>query len=84
MSDAAKPLPQPLLLADAGDGRSLETVQDVLDALTLAWPEDARGPRHRDAVETCLKVIDGHRSASDAESALFLAAEEAGFALSRE
>jgi hypothetical protein len=81
MSDAAKPLPTPLVLSHGADARQLSTVREVLDALTLAWPEEARGPRHRDAVETCLKVLDGHRSASDAVMALQAAAAEAGLRL---
>ncbi len=55
-------------------------VADVQSALTLLrsvdWPE--RGPRHRDAVDICLKVQDGHRVASEAREALIAAAKEAG------
>ena len=80
MDSDAKPLPHPLRLGiNGGTQRDVESVEGALALLTSAWPESARGPRHRDAVETCLKVIDGHRSAADAESALRLAAEEAGF-----
>lgn len=82
MSDAVKPLPSPVVLSHGPDARELSTVQDLLDALTLMWPEEARGARHRDAVETCLKVIDGHRSTADAVMALQAAAEEAGLSLS--
>ncbi|MGO4842821.1 DUF982 domain-containing protein, partial [Rhizobiaceae sp. 2RAB30] len=35
------------------------------------------GPRHRDAVDTCLKVLDGHRSTIDARNAFIEAAREA-------
>jgi hypothetical protein len=54
-------------------------VADVIqarDILTECWPVE-RGPRHRDALETVLKVIDGHRSTQDAEIALRDAAREA-------
>lgn len=40
------------------------------------WP--AHGPRHRDALDACLKVLDGHRSTVDAEQSLVEAAREAG------
>jgi len=83
MSDAAKPLPSPVVLSHGPDARELSSVREVLDALTLMWPEEARGPRHRDAVETCLKVLDGHRSIADAMMALQAAAEEAGLRLDR-
>ncbi len=79
MNDDHKPLPRTLTLA----GRELATVRDALDALTTDWPEDTRGPRHGEAVDACLKVLDGHRSAVDAEMALQAAAEEAGLELSR-
>nr|WP_210320165.1 DUF982 domain-containing protein [Pseudaminobacter soli] len=55
-------------------------VADLIQAreiLTESWPAE-RGPRHRDALETVLKVIDGHRSTQDAETALRDAASEAG------
>ena len=47
------------------------------DVLIERWPGE-RGPRHRDALETCLKVIDGHRSTVDAELRFREAAREAG------
>lgn len=40
------------------------------------WP--VRGPRHRDATATCIKVIEGTRSAEDARNAFVDAAREAG------
>ena len=61
------------------DGRVVD-VADVIRArevLTESWPS-RRGPRHRDALETVLKVIDGHRSTEDAEWTLREAAREAG------
>lgn len=47
----------------------------ALVLMDVRWPK--KGPRHRDATETCLKVIDGHRSTEDAEVAFREAAEEA-------
>ncbi|MDQ6434560.1 DUF982 domain-containing protein [Mesorhizobium sp. LHD-90] len=61
------------------DGRIVvaEDARQARDLLSQRWPE-RRGPRHRDAFETCLKVIDGHRSSVDAEARFREAAEEAG------
>ena len=42
-------------------------VEQARDLLMNDWPS-RRGPRHRDALETCLKVLDGHRSTVDAVS----------------
>ncbi|WP_274629311.1 DUF982 domain-containing protein [Arvimicrobium flavum] len=56
---------------------TISGVRQALRVLTEDWPQ-ARGPRHRDAVETCLKVIDGHRSASEIRRVLIEAAAEAG------
>jgi hypothetical protein len=55
----------------------IEDVVAARNALTESWPAE-RGPRHRDALETCLKVMDGHRSTEDAEKAFSDAATEAG------
>jgi len=64
--------------------RSQDRVIDVVNAaqasLILAdvdWPGE-RTPVHRDAYETCLKVMDGHRSASDGRKRFVEAAKEAG------
>jgi hypothetical protein len=43
----------------------------------IDWPGE-RGPRHRDATDACLKVLDGHRSTADARNAFVEAAHEAG------
>ncbi|MEX0407527.1 DUF982 domain-containing protein [Aquibium sp. LZ166] len=40
------------------------------------WPK--RGPAHGEAVETALKVMDGHRSTVDAYDTFVRAAKEAG------
>lgn len=72
-----KPFDRPvtLELGRIGDYRRIWTTRQAADCLMTAWPLN-RGPRHRDAVETCLKVLDGHRSTSDAREALIAAAEE--------
>lgn len=45
--------------------------------MSVDWPGE-RTATHAEAVETCLKVLDGHRSAEDARSALVAAAQDAG------
>ncbi len=57
-------------------------VEQARDLLMNDWPS-RRGPRHRDALETCLKVLDGHRSTVDAEIRFREAAQEAGIILDR-
>lgn len=73
-----KNLPHPVELAFDGKTHTISTVRQAYDFLTTLWPEDARGDRHGDAAGTCLKVLDGHRSAIEAEEALREAAAEAG------
>lgn len=77
-----KPLAQPVTLAFAGQSHRVASVREAYVLLTTGWPEEARGDRHRDAADACLKVLDGHRSAIDAEQALRDAALEAGMAVS--
>lgn len=61
-------------------GRAPRTVASTEDAAQLLqgvdWPE--RGPDHRDASETCIKVMEGTRSVSDARTAFLRAARESG------
>jgi hypothetical protein len=64
-------------LAAFGNVRSVSDTHEALDCLIYCWPGE-RGPRHRDAIDACLKVIDGHRSTIDAEKAFVEAAREAG------
>lgn len=73
-----KPIDPPLRLTFGGGNYQLKSVREAHDLLTAHWPEDARGPRHRDAVGTCLKVLDGHRSTVEAVEAVKQAAKEAG------
>jgi len=62
---------------DAADGLSeVCTTEEARDILTSStWPN--RGPRHADALDACLKVLDGHRSTIDARNAFIEAAREA-------
>jgi hypothetical protein len=64
-----------------GQPVTVATAANALQLLTEDWPEP-RGPRHRDAVDTCLKVIDGHRSSQEVRRALVEAAAEAGYRVS--
>jgi hypothetical protein len=55
--------------------RQIRSAQEAAECLMTVWPLN-RGPRHRDAVETCLKVLEGYRSTVDARQALVEAARE--------
>lgn len=68
---------EPFTLKLPSGSTEIRDVQTALDILTEKWP-DERGPRHRDAEELCLKIIDGHRSARELPEALRAAAKEAG------
>jgi hypothetical protein len=74
-----KEFARPLVLDLGGAEVIVHTVDEAKELLMVGWPQELRGPRHRDALDACLKVADGHRSAEDAETALIAAAEEAGF-----
>ncbi|MDQ2635105.1 MAG: DUF982 domain-containing protein [Pseudomonadota bacterium] len=72
-----KPFDEPvtLELGRIGQFRRIDTTREAAECLMTVWPLN-RGARHRDAVETCLKVLDGHRSTEDARRALIEAAKE--------
>lgn len=72
-----KPFDKPvtLELGRIGRYRHIHNTREAADCLMTVWPLN-RGARHRDAVETCLKVLDGHRSTADARRALIEAAKE--------
>lgn len=74
---ADKRFEHPVFIALAGEELPVHSTRQAMELLTTRWP-DRRGPRHRDAVEACLKVLDGHRSTVDAHNAFIEAAEEAG------
>lgn len=66
-----------------GESQQIHDVGSTREAAELlmstAWPE--RGERHRDATDTCMKVLEGARSTIDAERAFTEAAIEAGVLL---
>lgn len=72
-----KPFEKPVMveLGHVGKYRKISSAQEAADCLMTGWPLN-RGPRHRDAVETCLKVLEGYRSTADARRALVEAAKE--------
>lgn len=72
-----KPFDKPvtLELGRVGSYRRIDNTREAAECLMTVWPLN-RGARHRDAVETCLKVLDGHRSTADARRALIEAAKE--------
>jgi hypothetical protein len=57
---------------------SAEQAADLL--ISADWPGE-RDEWHRDAVDACLKVIEGYRSTEDAEKAFRQAAAKAGILL---
>jgi hypothetical protein len=66
----------PITLRTTNAEVAVRSVSQALELLTDPdWP--VRGPRHRDATETCLKVLEGYRSTQDAEVAFAAAVEEA-------
>jgi hypothetical protein len=71
---------RPLKLRFADHDVMVGSVAEATELLAnVDWPE--RGPRHRDAYETCLKVLDGHRTTENARRELVAAAREAGLAV---
>jgi hypothetical protein len=71
-----KPFPTPLTIRRSETEVVVRSVRQALDLLTDPnWP--VRGPRHRDATEACLKVLEGYRSTEDAQVAFADAVEEA-------
>jgi len=67
---------QPVVVSLDGSEVVVESVAQARDVLIERWPGE-RGPRHRDALDACLKVLDGHRSTEDAQTAFLAAAKEA-------
>lgn len=72
-----KPFDEPVVLelGRVGRYRTIANARQAAECLMTVWPLN-RGERHRDAVDTCLKVLEGHRSTSDARRALIEAALE--------
>ena len=77
MHEEDKSFEKPVVIGGP-DGMPIE-IRGVVEARDVLvspnWPQ--RGPRHQDAVDACLKVLDGHRSTVDARMALIDAALEA-------
>lgn len=64
-----------------GDVRVVTSTMQAAELLAnIDWPGE-RDRKHRDAVETCLKVLDGHRSTVDARNTFVEAARGAGILL---
>jgi uncharacterized protein DUF982 len=70
---------RPVVVSRGTRGGSLTVVsaEQAADFLMADWPGE-RDERHRDAVDACLKVIEGYRSTEDAETAFRDAAARAG------
>ena len=68
----------PVRIAWKDDETAVATAREALLILSsVDWPGE-RGLLHEDAVETALKVLDGHRSAVDARKRFIEAARQAG------
>ncbi|GLQ80443.1 hypothetical protein GCM10007881_39620 [Mesorhizobium huakuii] len=72
-----KPFETPVVveLGHVGKYRHIRSTQEAAECLMTVWPLN-RGPRHRDALDTCLKVLEGYRSTAEARRALIEAARE--------
>ena len=68
----------PVRIAWKDDETAVATAREALLILSsVDWPGE-RGLLHEDAVETALKVLDGHRSAVDGLDRFVEAARQAG------
>ncbi|MEO9337225.1 DUF982 domain-containing protein [Mesorhizobium sp. SB112] len=72
-----KPFDNPVKveLGPIGSHRMVKSTKEAAECLLTDWPLN-RGPRHGEALDACLKVLDGHRSTSDARDAFIEAAKE--------
>ena len=76
--DDPKPFSEPVGVRFGGETLNVDSTAQAHDLLMhVDWPGE-RGPRHRDASATCLKVFDGHRSTEEARREFIAAAREAG------
>jgi hypothetical protein len=73
---------RPVVVSRGTRGETLKVVSagQAADFLMAEWPGE-RNEWHRDAVDACLKVVEGHRSTEDAETAFREAADRAGILL---
>jgi hypothetical protein len=58
------------------------TLQASRLLMSVEWP-GRRDASHTEAVETCLKVLDGHRSTEEARAVFTVAAAKAGVLIGR-
>ena len=71
-----KSFPQPVRFENtSGQAVMVASVEEAVEFLSATAPAD-RGPRHRDALEICLKVLAGERSTAEAQEALSKALDE--------
>jgi len=74
-----KPFNRPIAVSlHAGEKREITSVEQAADLLMSTDWSGERDEWHRDAVDACLKVIEGNRSSQDAEKAFRQAAHKAG------
>jgi hypothetical protein len=71
----SKPFEKPVVveLGHVGKYRQISSTREAAECLMTALN---RGERHRDALDTCLKALEGYRSTADARRALVEAARE--------
>jgi hypothetical protein len=77
---AARHFSTPVLIDPLSDGKvqTIASAEAAYEYLIHNWPAaSVHQPRHRDAIDASLKVMDGHRSTIDAENAFIAAAKEA-------
>lgn len=81
----SKPFEKPVTveLGHVGKYRSVHSTQEAMECLTTTWPLN-RGPRHHDAVETCMKALEGYRSVEEARRAFVDAAMESDVLVSED
>ena len=73
--------PMSVSLHPGGETLKIGSAEQAAQALmSVDWPGE-RDEWHRDAVDACLKVIEGNRSMEDAEKAFRQAAAKAGILL---
>jgi hypothetical protein len=63
-----KPFSSPVLVRLGAVLRTIASAEDAAAFLVAEWPGE-RDAFHRDAVDACLKVLEGYRSITDAETA---------------
>lgn len=73
-----KPFAEPVLIRRSSGVVSIGSVRQACDLLaSVDWP-GARDELHENALDTCLKVLGGHRSTEDGRQRFVEAALSAG------